>query len=134
MSVIIKDMEMPKVCFDCPCHDGETGRCNILKITTDYIPKNCPLEEVADVDAENTSCVVMRDLDGRQIFPIRATNITTKGPVETDVAPVIHAHWVQGAYLDGDEMQCDCSHCNMPNNGKKNFCPNCGAIMDEEVD
>ena len=51
-----------------------------------------------------------------------------------DVAPVIHAHWVQGAYLDGDEMQCDCSHCNMSNNRKTDFCPNCGAIMDEEVD
>ena len=47
MSVIVKDMEMPKYCSDCPLLDGETGRCNILKITVcDYIPKDCPLVEV----------------------------------------------------------------------------------------
>ena len=44
MSVIVKGMEMPKDCYDCPLHDGETGRCNILGITVfDYIPKECPL-------------------------------------------------------------------------------------------
>lgn len=47
MSVIVKGMEMPKYCYDCPLQDGETGRCNILKITVcDYIPKECPLVEV----------------------------------------------------------------------------------------
>ena len=47
MSVIVKGMEMPKHCYDCPLQDGETGRCNILKITVcDYIPKECPLVEV----------------------------------------------------------------------------------------
>lgn len=47
MSVIVRGMEMPKDCYDCPLHDGETGRCNILGITVcDYIPKECPLVEV----------------------------------------------------------------------------------------
>lgn len=47
MSVIVKGMEMPKYCYDCPLHNGENGRCNILEITTiDYIPKECPLVEV----------------------------------------------------------------------------------------
>ena len=47
MSVIVKGMEMPKDCYDCPLHDGENGRCNILGITVcDYIPKECPLVEV----------------------------------------------------------------------------------------
>ena len=50
-----------------------------------------------------------------------------------DVAPVVHAHWIQGAYPDGCEIQYDCSHCNMSSNGKTNFCPHCGAKMDEEV-
>lgn len=46
MSVIVKGMEMPKDCYDCPLHDGENGRCNILGITVyDYIPKECPLVE-----------------------------------------------------------------------------------------
>lgn len=47
MSVIVKGMEMPKDCFDCPLCNGENGRCNILGITvSDYIPKECPLVEV----------------------------------------------------------------------------------------
>lgn len=47
MSVIVKGMEMPEYCYDCPLHDGENGRCNILGITVlDYIPKACPLVEV----------------------------------------------------------------------------------------
>lgn len=47
MSVIIKGMEMPKNCYDCPLHDGEIGRCNILGTTVcDYIPKECPLVEM----------------------------------------------------------------------------------------
>ena len=49
MSVIVKGMEMPKYCYDCPLQDGETGRCNILGITVyDYIPKECPLVEVIE--------------------------------------------------------------------------------------
>lgn len=47
MSVIVKGMEMPKNCYDCPLHDGEYGVCNILIMTVcDYIPKECPLVEM----------------------------------------------------------------------------------------
>lgn len=46
MLVIVKGMEMPKHCYDCPLQDGETGRCNILGITVYDIPKECPLVEV----------------------------------------------------------------------------------------
>lgn len=47
MSVIVKGMEIPEYCFDCPLHNGENGRCTILGITVcDYIPKACPLVEV----------------------------------------------------------------------------------------
>ena len=46
MSVIVKGMEMPKYCYDCPLQDGETGICNILGTTVYDIPKECPLVEV----------------------------------------------------------------------------------------
>ena len=47
MSVIVKGIEMPKYCYDCPLQDGETGMCNRLGITVyDYIPKQCPLVEL----------------------------------------------------------------------------------------
>ena len=40
--------ELPKDCWDCPMHDGETGQCKMLVCYTDYIPKNCPLQSLAD--------------------------------------------------------------------------------------
>ena len=46
MSVIVKGMEMPKHCYDCPLQDGEDGRCKVLGITVYEIPKECPLVEV----------------------------------------------------------------------------------------
>ena len=46
MAVIVKGMEMPKHCYECPLQDREYGVCNILKITVYDIPKECPLVEV----------------------------------------------------------------------------------------
>ena len=43
--VIICGIEMPKDCIECPCHNSENGQCNILKIVTDYIPRECPMHE-----------------------------------------------------------------------------------------
>ena len=49
-----------------------------------------------------------------------------------DVAPVVHGHWVYG---------CQCSVCgdghgpyNAHHKAYYNYCPNCGAKMDEECD
>lgn len=40
--------ELPKDCLDCPMHDGENGWCKILVCYTDYIPKDCPIQSLAD--------------------------------------------------------------------------------------
>ena len=49
--------------------------------------------------------------------------------VETaDVAPVVHAHWVIK-----DTGLPICSHCEGACVYKADYCPNCGAKMDEEV-
>lgn len=49
-----------------------------------------------------------------------------------DVAPVVHGHWAE----DPDEMECSVcgARWNYCDNDtyKFNFCPNCGAKMDEE--
>lgn len=74
-----------------------------------------------------------------------------------DVAPVVHGHWkwkdryrggfriVKGVMKNGEEVECQiderriinepyCSICNMWNDGSTlNYCPNCGAKMDESV-
>lgn len=41
------DIEMPTYCYDCPCHNGENGRCNITGDSVfDKRPFDCPLQEV----------------------------------------------------------------------------------------
>lgn len=54
-----------------------------------------------------------------------------------EVAPVVHAEWVQVIYHvefeDGfvDRVYECCSACHMPNGRKMtDYCPNCGAKMD----
>lgn len=52
-----------------------------------------------------------------------------------DVVPVVHGRWIQV-----DSTKCRCSHCDiialiaLHPHGDKNFCPNCGAKMDMEVE
>lgn len=46
MSVLIKTMtNLPEHCFECPCHDGESGYCQADKEHrySDYRPFWCPL-------------------------------------------------------------------------------------------
>lgn len=50
-----------------------------------------------------------------------------------DVAPVVHAHWI-AIGIDCDMPTCfRCSICRQHAIRKGDFCPNCGAKMDEEV-
>lgn len=49
-----------------------------------------------------------------------------------DVAPVIHAHWIEHPEYS---IVCNCSNCGVSVRGTigENYCFNCGAKMDEEV-
>ena len=63
-----------------------------------------------------------------------SARVLKKIPV-ADVAPVVHGRWIQV-----DSTKCRCSHCDiialiaLYPHGDKNFCPNCGAKMDMEVE
>ena len=47
MSILIRNMEMPKYCYDCPCHNGESGYCQIAhELSCIDRPAECPLENV----------------------------------------------------------------------------------------
>lgn len=47
------DIPMPEHCYDCPCHDGESGFCQITgKSYYDEIPRSCPLVELPSVQPE----------------------------------------------------------------------------------
>lgn len=48
--------------------------------------------------------------------------------------PVVHAHWIEHFEDFGESFFVECSACHSSKNvDKSKFCPDCGAIMDEEV-
>ena len=47
------DIPMPKTCYECPCHDGEYGRCQITGNSYyDEIPRSCPCREIQSTRQE----------------------------------------------------------------------------------
>ena len=65
-----------------------------------------------------------------------------KGIPSLDVAPVVHAHWIELydpisyvsiGYEYVPKIIINCSNCNNEVEVKTPYCPNCGAKMDEEV-
>lgn len=56
---------------------------------------------------------------------------TIKAIPAADVAPVVHAHWIE--HVDWYENYCECSNCHESPDAplcETMFCPNCGAKMD----
>ena len=49
-----------------------------------------------------------------------------------DVKPVVHAHWIKSNYDNVDGTIYECSNCNTVMFNAWNYCPHCGAKMDEE--
>lgn len=49
-----------------------------------------------------------------------------------DVKPVAHAHWIKNNYDNIDGTIYECSNCNTELFSAWNYCPNCGAKMDEQ--
>lgn len=52
-----------------------------------------------------------------------------------DVAPVVHGRWIHdGQRINGGIDWCHCSECGKSDNfcARTNYCPNCGAKMDEK--
>ena len=73
-----------------------------------------------------------------------AIKVVSERPI-ADVKPIVHAHWIEGQTDNPNIHNILCSHCfeDYPSKGhansqhtKKKFqwCPNCGAKMDEEVE
>lgn len=142
------DIEMPIYCYDCPCHNGENGRCNITGDSTfDKRPFDCPLKEVKSK---------MDDLINRQeaIDAIRASTSKYTGFMGMEMytdddaveaindVPSAEPERKKGKWIvtDRDE-NCNCSECGKDPlsfvSGSEywwvdtlpNFCPNCGANM-----
>ena len=72
------------------------------------------------------------------------TNIAFKEDIEklstADVAPVVHAHWIkqdqtknERSFLTLSNLKCSNPKCGKEFHLNTDFCPHCGAKMDEEV-
>lgn len=85
-------------------------------------------------------------IDGQPRAIRRARRIVANFPA-ADVAPVVHAHWAKEytlGWYDGEQnYKLICPACNYSYLDNHlgaiapkhfNYCPNCGAKMDEEVD
>lgn len=57
--------------------------------------------------------------------------------IAADVAPVVHGRWISKNH-HGYEWIFVCSNCGYidgyPFNDRSNYCPNCGAKMDEPIE
>lgn len=77
------------------------------------------------------------------VFTTRLDNITFKEDIDAiptaDVATVRHGHWVlheraeEWGGLLIPNFECSNCHLYLRSDGAGNYCPNCGAKMDEEV-
>lgn len=82
----------------------------------------------------------IRKQSSRSVARECAVNAVNNTPAE-DVAPVIHAHWIETEDLSGDHYA-ECSNCCLlwwidgesSQEAEMNYCPRCGAKMDEEIE
>ena len=65
MAILIKGMEMPDSCGECPLHDGQYGWCNAnndIVMSFDERPRICPLVEVPDEQPDRNAQERYEDL------------------------------------------------------------------------
>lgn len=66
--------------------------------------------------------------------PGRARKIMQEAPA-VDAEPVVHGRWTYFNGIGNGSYQCsECSHWVNARTTYRNYCPNCGAKMDEEAD
>ena len=84
-------------------------------------------------NCDHCLCDAQRCADSMRFTKMEVCDIIDNLPV-ADVAPVKHAHWIYGETMGHSWMKC--SECCKSQDGQTacfSYCPNCGAIMDEEV-
>lgn len=110
MSIIIKTMtNLPDHCYDCPCHDGESGYCQADKDHrySDYRPFWCPLEETRE-ESKIGHWVEEIIKCGRKVF---CSECGCSPPFE---------------YVSDGDVYSPSGYGVI---NKTKFCPNCGARM-----
>ena len=94
---------------------------------TEYIKREYAVDAVADVYYNTPDINLSCEKFETAILKIQAA----------DVAPVVHGRWIS-KNPHGYEWTFVCSNCDYvdgyPFNDRHNYCPNCGAKMDEKED
>lgn len=101
MSLLIKGMDMPKEPWECPCHNGENGRCNVTQNTCFEIPKDCPLVEVPTPHGD----LIDRDVVRRkyQKMATDAYTVNTKAKMEMVINACIDQLEYTQTVIDSEE-------------------------------
>lgn len=94
---------------------------------TEYIKREYAVDAVADVYYNTPDINLSCEKFEEAILKIQAA----------DVVPVVHGRWIS-KNPHGYEWTFVCSNCDYvdgyPFNDRHNYCPNCGAKMDEKED
>lgn len=83
------------------------------------------------IDAENVKAYIFGQFVDRIRHDILDAVVDGVDDIESeDLEPVIHAGWIEQYDAGGKFYMC--SNCVQSTNYKENYCPNCGAKMDEK--
>lgn len=85
------------------------------------------------IEREQTISAIMRDCPELVYYNKKEAIWCIECIPAVDAAPVVHGHWIR---QDESFTRFKCSNpeCGIENcSGFENYCPNCGAKMDEEV-
>ena len=120
MSIFIKTMtKLPENCYECPCHDGESGYCQADKEHrySNYRPFWCPLTKTREESDPCDFCkVIYPDADTNDIFLRRGKRTYSNGFITIDDEGKYHLIIGLG-YLSNIK-----------------FCPYCGRKLGEMED
>lgn len=89
------------------------------------------------IDAELAVKLLHSDFDMQELYlPIHFEEFIIDGVPSADVAPVVHAHWIDADQFDPFYLHGMCSNCRYEQSisDSLRYCPNCGARMDEKED
>lgn len=98
---------MPTYCCDCPCHNGENGRCNITGASVfDKRPFDCPLQE-------DKSITDVEEVKHGEWLPLKQKK-----------------HWADAEIASTNTVGFYCSVCGAEEKLKYRYCHYCGAKME----
>ena len=90
---------------------------------TEYIEREADIDAVLDVFYDTTDI----DLSGEKL---EAAILNVQA---ADVEPVRHGQWIYDHWCEFRCSVCGEFSNSKPYRGKENYCPNCGAKMNEEA-